>query len=230
LKSYRSGYDPNGKGVVWDLDGVLLDSALYHRRAWERLAGELGVATTDEFFWEHFGQTNPVILPQLLGRKIIGAEMGRLSERKEELFREEALGMISLYPGVESLLQALKDEGWKMALGTSTPRSNVEFLFRELKLGRYLDAYSCGDDVSQGKPHPQVFLTAAERINLPPSHCVVVEDTPVGVLAARAAGMKCLAVATTRPATELLENTEADRVVAATGDITPGMILELLKG
>jgi beta-phosphoglucomutase len=217
------------RGVIFDLDGVLLDSAEHHRLAWERLAVEQGVSTGDDFFREHFGRTNASILPIFLGRELDPEELRRISEHKEALFREVAHGAISLFPGVTPLLEDLKGAGWRIALGTSTPRSNVDFLFRELGLEKYLEASTSSDDVRLGKPDPEVFLKAAGKLGLPPERCVVVEDSPIGVEAALAAGMKCAAVASTHTPGDLSARTKAHLVVHRTADLDPGLLEQLLE-
>ncbi|MCZ7647327.1 MAG: HAD family phosphatase [Planctomycetota bacterium] len=220
---------PEPCGVLFDLDGVLLDSAECHFLGWERLAKELSVAHDRAFFRAHFGKKNHQILPLLLGRTPGAAEMDRLSERKEEHFREAARGALSLYDGIPDLLRRLRAEGLRLALGTSTPRSNVEFLFRELGLGVQLEAFVCANDVSQGKPHPEVFLKGAERLGLAPARCVVVEDAFPGIEAAKAGGMRCVAVATTNSAADLRSNSKADAVLAKTTDLTSALVARLLE-
>ena len=217
-------------GIIFDLDGVLLDSAQFHRRAWYALAAELSAPMCDSFFWETFGQTNTSILRRLLGRELDAAENTRLSERKEELFRAEARGELALFPGVANALDVLKREAFRLALGTSTPRSNVEFYYRELGLGRYFDAYVCMDDIRRGKPDPEVFLLAAQRLGLPPARCIVVEDALMGIEAAKAAGMACVAVATTNPAEVLRQKSRADVVLSRTAELTPLLAREILDG
>jgi beta-phosphoglucomutase len=217
-------------GVIFDVDGVLLDSAEFHRRAWYVLAEELAAPMCDGFFWETFGQTNTTILRRLLGRELDARENGRLSERKEELFRDEARGRVSFFPGVAKMLATLQAVGLRLALGTSTPRSNVEFYYRELDLTRFFPVYVCMDDIRRGKPDPEVFLRAAERLGLPPARCVVVEDAFAGIAAARAGGMKCVAVATTNSAEALRRQSGADRVLTRTAELTPARVRALLDG
>ncbi len=215
-------------GVIFDNDGVLMDSAELHRRSWHVLAGEMKLSFSDDFFRETFGQTNPTILARFLRRPLDREEAARLSERKEELFRREAKGRIALFPGVEGMLAGLKARGFRLALGTSTPRSNVEFFLRELGLGRHLEAFACMEDVERGKPDPAVFLLAARHLGVPPARCVVVEDAFAGVEAARAAGMKCVAVAPTNTAAALREKSRPDLILDAAADLTPEAVEALL--
>jgi len=220
--------DGHPAGVIFDLDGVLLDSAEYHRRSWYAMAEELGLSLSRAFFWETFGQTNTTILRKLLGRELEPAENRAKSERKEALFRAEAQGKLAYFPGVEEALHALKAAGFRLALGTSAPRSNVDFYYRELGLARFFPAFACMEDIRHGKPDPAVFLVAAQRLGLPPARCVVVEDALPGIEAAKAGGMKCVAVATTHTAETLRQRALADLILPATAELTPSMVRQLL--
>jgi len=219
---------PDRQGVIFDLDGVLIDSREYHLRSWYRLAEGLEAPMSDAFFAETFGQHNSQILPRLLGRELPPAEMRELSERKEAFYREEARERISLVQGAEALFLQLRRAGYRLALGTSTPKSNLDFLVAELRLDRHLDAFACGDDVAHGKPDPEVFLLAGERLGVPAPRCVVVEDAPVGIEAAARAGMACVALATTHPAADLRRCPGADLVLASLGDLTAAMLQSLI--
>ena len=126
-------------GVIFDVDGVLFDSAECHRRSWHALAGELNVSMSDAFFYETFGQTNTTILQRFLGRVLEPQENDRFSERKEELFRAEARECLQLFPGVTDRLCDLKAAGYRLALGTSAPKSNVDFFREELGLAAYVE-------------------------------------------------------------------------------------------
>ncbi len=217
----------SARAVIFDLDGVLLDSAGFHRRAWYRLAAELGAEMTDAFFAETFGQPNFQILPRLLGRPVEGAELRRLSERKEALYRQEAHGRLRLFDGAEELFEDLIAAGFRRALGSSTPLSNLDFLRAELGLDRWLEAFVSGDEVRRGKPDPEVFLLAAERLGVPPARCVVLEDAPAGLEAARAGGMRAVGLATTHPAERLPRF--ADLVVASLGQLSAERLAGLFE-
>ncbi|MCC6729454.1 MAG: HAD family phosphatase [Chthonomonadales bacterium] len=206
------------RAVLFDLDGVLIDSSSFHRESWTKLGSEIGFQMTDAVFWETFGMPNRQIFPLLFGRALPEAEASALSERKEELFRALARGRLQALPGAIDLLRSLKESGFRLALGSSTPRSNVDVILETLGVACLFDGTVTADDVTHGKPNPEVFLTAAARVAVPPERCVVVEDAVVGVEAARAAGMRCLAVTTTHPAERLAA---ADRIVAGLAGLGP---------
>jgi len=216
------------RGVIFDVDGVLFDSAECHRRAWYRLAEELNLSMCDAFFYDTFGQTNTTILKRLLGHELDARENRRLSERKEVLFREEARGGLRFFPGVTDRLRELKAAGFRLALGTSAPRSNVDFFRQELGLGMHVETFVCMDDICHGKPDPEVFLLAAQRLGLGPDRCAVVEDAVAGVQAAKAGGFKCIAVTTTNRAETLREKSAPDLILAATAEVTPDVVARLL--
>ena len=202
----RSGREP-AFAVLWDLDGVLVDTSQYHYAAWRRLMREHGRDLSWEEFQATFGMRNSEILPRLLPG-ISREEVERLSDRKESYFRDLLPERIPLLPGVERLVRELAAEGIPQAVASSTTRANLEAILSRLHLP--LAVYVAAEDVADGKPSPEVFLRAAERLGVPPDRCIVVEDSVAGVEAARRAGMSSLAVATTWPADRL---SGADAVV-----------------
>ena len=204
------------KGAIFDLDGVLIDSSALHLASWKQVGAEMGFTMTDEIFWETFGMPNRQILPLLYERPLSAEEIQALSEQKEEAYRALAPGSVAPQPGAVALLHSQKDECFRVALRTSTPRSNLRVILPALGIEWAFDAVVCGDDVTHGKPDPEVFRTAGERIGVPSERCVVVEDAVVGVQAARGAGMRCLAVTTTHPREKLAE---ADRVVISLEEV-----------
>lgn len=182
------------QAVIWDLDGVIIDSADEHRRSWHRLAQEEGLPFTDEQFWATFGQRNDTIIPLLWGE--MSPERAReLADRKEAYFREFIRETAAPLPGAIELLSALKEAGYQQALASSTPIANIDLISEVLGLKRYLTALVSGESVAHGKPAPDVFLKAASELGIEPSKCLVIEDAVAGVEAALAGGMYCIAVA-----------------------------------
>ena len=206
------------KAVIFDWDGVVIDSSAQHERAWEILAKEISKPLPDGHFLLGFGKKNQVIIPEILGWATDPTTITSLSNRKEEIYRElvQASG-IHVLPGARELLAALLEAGIPRSIGSSTPRANLDAIFAATGLDAFFDAIACGDDVTHGKPAPDIFLLAAQRLHLPPADCLVIEDAHVGLEAARRAGMATLAVATTNPLADLQY---ADAAVESLASVT----------
>lgn len=206
------------RAVVWDLDGVIVDSAQAHNASWAAMARRFGVAYDGEKdFKGIFGRHNNDIIRSMWGVSD-QAEIDRMASAKEEFFRQEAANLKPL-PGVLQLMSELRRKGWKQAIGSSAPLQNIEMLLASTGADQYIEAVSSGEDVSVGKPDPQVFLIAFERLGVEPQNGVVIEDAPTGVQAARRAGAACLAVTTTQTAQTLL-GAGADQVVSSLAEVT----------
>lgn len=191
---------PRLEAVLFDLDGVLVDSHSQHEEAWEIWAAELGRTLPDGFFKRSFGMRNESIIPDLLGWSTDPAEIARMGFRKEEHYRGllQRDGLDAL-PGAAELLSALAAAGIRRAVASSTPRENLAAVMAATGLGGNFDAMISGSDVSRGKPDPEVFLMAAAAVHVDPARCLVIEDAHVGIAAGLAAGCKVLALATTHP-------------------------------
>jgi HAD superfamily hydrolase (TIGR01509 family) len=208
----------NGKrGAIFDWDGVIINSARHHEISWDSLAAEAGKVLPEGHFVQGFGRKNDFIIPELLGWTRDPTEIGRLSLRKEELYREAVRELgINALPGVESWLRILRDEGIACVIGSSTHRENITTTLDVLGLKEFFSDIVSAEDVKQGKPAPEVFLIAAARIGIEPAHGVVFEDALVGVAAAKAAGMRVVAVTTTEAREKLAH---ADWVVDRMDDL-----------
>ena len=213
------------KAVIFDWDGVVIDSSAQHERAWEILAKEISKPLPDGHFLLGFGKKNQVIIPEILGWATDPTTITSLSNRKEEIYRElvQASG-IHVLPGARELLAALLEAGIPRAIGSSTPRANLDALFAATGLDAFFDAIACGDDVTHGKPAPDIFLLAAQKLHMPPADCLVIEDAHVGLEAARRAGMATLAVATTNPLADLQY---ADAAVESLATVTLDFLLNI---
>jgi beta-phosphoglucomutase family hydrolase len=189
-------------GVIFDWDGVIIDSHRAHEIAWEIMALELGAPLPVGFFKATFGMRNDTIIPEYTSWAQPGdtANIQALGDRKEQLYRE-AIRTHGIEPlaGVVPLLQALQAAGIPCSVGSSTSRENILTIMEITRLAPYFTAITAERDVTRGKPDPQVFLIAAEKINVPPAECVVFEDAHVGIAAALAAGSRAVAVGTTHP-------------------------------
>ena len=213
------------KAVIFDWDGVVIDSSAQHERAWEILAKEISKLLPDGHFLLGFGKKNQVIIPEILGWATDPTTITSLSNRKEEIYRElvQASG-IHVLPGARELLAALLEAGIPRSIGSSTPRANLDTIFAATGLDAFFDAIACGDDVTHGKPSPDIFLLAAQKLHMPPADCLVIEDAHVGLEAARRAGMATLAVATTNPLADLQY---ADAAVESLASVTLDFLLNI---
>lgn len=149
-------------------------------------------------FLERFGQKNDTILTAWMGSAATPDVIRRVGEAKEALYRELAKnGGLMPLPGAAEWVVRLHGQGWRQAIASSAPLENVRVMLDVLNLDRYFEAFVSAEDVTAGKPDPQVFLAAAAKLQVPPAVCVVVEDAAAGVEAAHRAGMKCVAVSRT---------------------------------
>jgi len=214
------------KALAWDLDGVIADTAPSHFLAWQRLARDRGIAFTESDFKQAFGKRNPEIIAEKFGADIPDHEMETLARRKEEVFRRIIGRSIKPFPGALNLMLSLKAAGWKMAVVSSTPIENLELILGSLQIIGLLETVVSDKDVSRGKPDPEGFLLATERLGATPGSCVVIEDAIAGVSAAKDAAMKCVAVTNTHTAERLRD---ADLVVDSLEEVTVGTLESLLQ-
>jgi beta-phosphoglucomutase family hydrolase len=198
------------KAVIWDMDGVIADTAPFHFQAWQEVFRKRKIPYSREIFQQNFGRRNDVIIRSIAGESYSESEMEAILEEKEGLFRAKAAGKLKPIPGALGLIDELREYGVKVALGTSSPIENGQFVTRQLGIEDSFDAIVWGREVTEGKPSPQIFLLAAERLKVDPDNCAVIEDSVSGVTAAKRAGMKCLAVTSSHPGEKLAE---ADLVV-----------------
>jgi HAD superfamily hydrolase (TIGR01509 family) len=215
--------------AIFDHDGVLVDSLELHQQAWIEVGRRTGLAFTPEFIHATFGMTNASIFRRLLGDAITEAEIRRYSDLKEECYRDVARGRIRLMDGVREVLDDLTARGVRLAIGSSGVLPNLELTVAECGLDGRFAAIASLEDITRGKPDPQVFLVAAAKAGVEPARSVVFEDAPVGIQAAKAAflggtshpctgqnpgrlGMYAVGLTTTHPAAALYE-AGADEVV-----------------
>ncbi len=218
-----------GRAVIWDVDGTLVDTAELHFRAWEELCRDLGRDFTRADFAATFGWRNPEIFRRLFGERCGEREMDELGFRKEELYRAAARGGVELLPGARALLEGLHAAGFRQAIGSSAPLANVELILDMTRSAAFFRAISSAEDTQRGKPDPQVFLVAAEKLGVAPSRCVVMEDAVAGVQAARAGSMKCVAVSFVgHHPEEKLRAAGADLVVASLDRVSVQAVRDLI--
>lgn len=175
-----------------------MDSAAPHLRSWQILAEENGAVVTPEQFAATFGQQNRDIIPKLFG-EVSEQRLGTLGDRKEEIYRDLVRMDPPIVDGAVCLVRELGEVGVRLAVGSSGPRKNIDLILAAMGVTDQIPVVVSADDVTRGKPDPQVFLLAADRMGIPPNRCVVIEDAPVGVQSARSAGARVVAVAVHHP-------------------------------
>ena len=216
----------NEYAVIFDMDGVLVDSYHTHYKSWLAMVEPEGLQFSEAEFARTFGRTSREIIAHFWGdRGYDDAEITALDDRKEAAFRRIIAADFPAMPGAGELLQALRQSGFKLALGSSGPPENVDLVLDRLGKRSLFDAIITATDVTRGKPDPQVFLIAAERLGTPAGRCAVIEDAPLGVSAANAAGMTSIALASTGRTRESLS--AADLVVDSLAELSPEILRDL---
>ncbi len=184
--------------ALFDLDGTLIDTYDAHHAAWRTACATHGIELTPEMFAWSFGRTNPAIIRRFWKDHGLpdptDAEIDAVAEEKEQDFRTELAREFPAMDGVPDLLRALRNAGWRIAIGTSAPQANLDLAAERLGIVDLLDATVCGTEVSHGKPDPEVFLLAAERTGTRPESCVVIEDAGAGIDAGQAGGMRTIGI------------------------------------
>lgn len=211
-------------GIIFDMDGVLVDSGPAHLKSWQVLAREIGAGDIPaERFTAVFGRTSADIITAVFGSRP-PYEIKCLDDRKEAIYRELIRGRVPVMPGAVDAVRRLHAAGMRIAVGSSGPPENIELVCAEMGLHPYLSGIVTGRDVQRGKPDPQVFELAAERLHIELSRCVVIEDAPAGVEAAHRAGMTCIALTGSYPAVRLAS---ADRVIESLDALTSELVQSL---
>ncbi len=204
------------RAVLWDMDGVLVLSGEVHYDAWTQVLAEYGLGLSRQQFEETFGMNKYNILRHLYGERLSPAQADEIAERKEAAYRGLIRGRVRALPGVLDWLARLSRGGWRQAVASSGPMANIAAILNELDRWDAFDSVLSGAHLERSKPDPAIFLQAAASLGVPPACCVVVEDSTAGVEAARQAGMRCIAVTTTRAAEDLRA---ADLVVGRLDDL-----------
>ncbi|HEX4568619.1 MAG TPA: HAD family phosphatase [Vicinamibacterales bacterium] len=214
----------DSKAVLWDLDGTLVNSEEYHWQSWRDALAPEGLSITYDQFLSSFGMKNDPIMRLWLGAGYTPERSVRIAEAKEADYRRLAqLHGLTPLPGAREWVARLKVAGWRQAIATSAPRANAEVMLAALGMTALFDAIVVAEDVSHGKPDPEPFLVAAERVGVPPARAIVVEDAVAGIEGARRAGMKSVGVNARQPL-------GADVNVTSLMDLTPDAFDRLVSG
>lgn len=206
------------RAFVFDMDGTIVDNMAFHTSSWVTFFERRGlVLDADEFFRATAGRHGREIIRTYLGEGQSDEELAQMDHEKESVYRELYAPHLKAVDGFDALIQQARAKGVKLAVGTAAPPANVAFTLDGLDLRGHFHAIVGAQDVARGKPHPDVFLKAAELCGVEPQHCIVFEDAPLGVEAARRAGMRCIVLTTTLPASSF---TEFDNVIAVVRDFS----------
>jgi beta-phosphoglucomutase len=184
------------KAVIWDMDGVIVDSGPYHFDSWQNTLNQYSLKVSVTELRRMFGMTSPEVVKILFGDEVTDEFVAQLCEEKELLFREAMQENAQYIPGVEYWLNEFKRSGIRQAIASSGSQENIDAVLDILGTRFYLDAIVSGKEMPS-KPDPGIFIMAAHHLGVEPKNCLVIEDAIAGVAGAKSAGMKCLAVTTT---------------------------------
>jgi beta-phosphoglucomutase family hydrolase len=216
----------NKKAVIWDMDGIIVDTAQYHLEGWQIVFGKRGVNYTEEDYWRNTGKRSDGIIKNILGREIAQDEIMAIIREKDETFQQLIGQNIRPFPGVLKLITSLKKHGFKIAIASSAPMENIHLITRSLRIHSRFDAIISGWEVTKGKPDPQTFLLAAKKLGVEAEDCIVIEDAISGVTASKRANMRCIAVTNTTSREELRK---ADLIIDTLEEITIDDLERLLN-
>ncbi len=212
--------------VIWDMDGVIVDTGRDHYKSWRQAFKKHGIDFTEADFQSIFGQRNDRIICTILNREVSQEEIDEIARDKEEYFRSHVRRQVKPFPGAVELINSLYQAGIKMSIASSAPVENIRLLLGTLGILECFQQFVSGREVTESKPSPQIYLLAAQKLSMPPEKCIVIEDAVAGVQGAKRAGMRCIAVTNTNPK-ELLE--EADLVVDSLTELTLSSLENLVN-
>lgn len=193
-------------GVLFDMDGVIVDSLKHHVEASRMFAEKHGIHLSEKEIREkYFGRRNQDWMPELFGEKLTAGEIKDLADEKEAVFREIYEPEIKLLDGLFKLLQDLRAHDIPMIVGSSAPGENIKFVLEKTAIVNFFNGYLDDSQVSKGKPEPEIYIKAAKAIGLPPQRCIVIEDSAAGIEAGKRAGAKVIGITTTHPREKLPE-------------------------
>lgn len=194
--------------IIFDMDGVIVDNHPFHMKAWLQFFADHGIPMNEQEYKQQInGRPLADIIPKYFGKHYTPEMSGQLGEEKEAAYREIYKDYIAPTPGLVDFLEILEEQNIPKAIATSAPPANVAFTLEYTGLKKYFPVITDDSMITQGKPHPEVYLKSAEQLHMPPHRCIVFEDAILGIQSGKNAGMKVVGVATTHPREEL-ENTD----------------------
>lgn len=223
--------DPLTYGAIFDVDGTLVDSYDAHFQSWQEALSKYDITYGHDEFARNFGRRNPEIITEIYEDRGLTCPsddaMQRIADEKEACFRGIIARDFPMMPGADALLQQLHAAGWQLAMGSSAPRANVALSIDRLGVEPLLGGVAAGEDVTRGKPHPDVFLHAASLLNLKPEQCIVIEDAAPGIEAAHRAGMPAAVIASQGRTHD--ELADAEHIVDSLTELNPDLLARLIK-
>ena len=218
------------KGLLFDMDGVLVNNLDIHRQAFAEFFRRYGVERSFDDLSRVFGKGNDDIMGELMPKNVVErVGIRELGYQKEAIYREIYAPIITPQPGLKEFLAEAERNGLKSAVGSSGYRVNVDFVLERCDIARHFSAIVAGDEVTRCKPDPEIYLTAAAKLGLRPEECVVFEDAEAGIESAKRAGVKVVALATTF-SREFLEKSDADYIINDFRDIDIATLRSIVEG
>ena len=215
------------KAVLFDLDGTLIDNNEVHLKAWKKYLKDEGREISDDDYKANIsGRTNHDAVEHIYDKKMSKEEAEKYYLRKEEIYRQMFEPEIKPINGLEKFLRELENNGIDMAIATSGIQVNIDFMFRHIPIGQFFKKVINSDDITKGKPDPEIFLNTAKALGVAPENCIVFEDSTAGVESGKAAGMKVVALTTTHTKKELHK---ADLVIDDYTEVNYDKILSIMK-
>jgi beta-phosphoglucomutase len=214
--------------AIFDMDGTLIDNTPYHFKSWQALFKKYGKGelSKETYYTEISGVPIMTTLKRLFGDDHDEVSLKELLKEKEEFYRKEYAPYLVAINGLENFLSEMKSGGVKMAMATSATIEDIDFILNRIPIRDDFDEIVNTSMVSRPKPNPDIFLKAAEKLNMEPSRCIVFEDSIAGIKAANSAGMKVVGITTAHPAHDLHP---VDLVINDYTELTPHKLAELFK-
>lgn len=199
------------KAVIFDMDGTMIDNMSIHKEAWKEFCSRKGINLSDTDFKQKIsGLKNDQIFINLFGNKLSESQIAEYASDKESVYRELYKPKIKEVPGLTDIILKIKKLNIKLAIATTAPKENRDFVLKELHLENYFDVILGEEDVKKGKPDPEIYLKTAKLLNINPNACLVFEDSPAGLQSGKGAGMKVVGLTTSHSKNDL---TGADLIV-----------------